>query len=435
MTALIAGLVVGVFALPPNFVEPAPALVYTPDASGPRVSAVPLGGGAGGRAPWKFTVSFRCEDQTVDGSFSARVGRDGRFEEKTERLVTHADAGSDTDVAVRGRLTESGARGTIDAHARAYDNAGTTFECTKRGIKWQAAAETDPAARRVDGFFPTDAEAVSVSSDAVFVDKDRGDKASVVRRLDPRTGKPTWARRVGDADRLAAGTERVWVADAARGRVLGLDARTGAIKSTTDVGPGNFDAIAPGANQPVAIAPDGVWVATAQGLLRLDPATGARTEQLPVGAVEGVVAGPNGLITAAAVPGPDGRPAAARLVRLDPVTREVAAETQIDDPPDLLAFAAGADAVVVGRFDDSPVRLDPVTLARLGPLDVVADGNDVTAAPPGTWIATTDGLVAIDGSGSAVLRVRGVRGALAASGTTVWVLDRGAGGLVRVQGG
>ena len=318
---------------------------------------------------------------------------------------------------------------------RAYDNAGTTFECTKRDIEWHAAAETDPAARRVDGFFPTDAEAVSVTSDAVFVDKDRGDKASVVRRLDPRTGKPTWARRVGDADRFAAGTERVWVADAARGRVLGLDARTGAIKSTTDVGPGNFDTIAPGANQPVAITPDGVWVATAQGLLRLDPATGARTEQLPVGAVEGVVAGPNGLITAAAVPGPDGRPAAARLVRLDPVTRQVAAETQIDDPPDLLAFAAGADAVIVGRFDDSPVRLDPVTLARLGPLDVVADGNDVTAAPPGTWIATTDGLVAIDGSGSAVLRVRGVRGALAASGTTVWVLDRGAGGLVRVRGG
>ena len=141
----------------------------------------------------------------VNGSFSTRVGRDGRFEEKTERRVTHADAGSETEVAVRGRLTESGAQGTIDAHARAYDNAGTTFECSKRGIEWQAAAETDPAARRVDGFFPTDAEAVSVTSDAVFVDKDRGDKASIVRRLDPRTGKTRWSRRLGDTDRLAAG--------------------------------------------------------------------------------------------------------------------------------------------------------------------------------------------------------------------------------------
>ena len=35
MTALIAGLVVGVFALPPSFVKPAPALVYTPGATGP----------------------------------------------------------------------------------------------------------------------------------------------------------------------------------------------------------------------------------------------------------------------------------------------------------------------------------------------------------------------------------------------------------------
>jgi hypothetical protein len=435
MTALAAALVVGALALPPASAEPAPALVYTPGATGPRLSAVPLGGGSGGRAPWKFTLSFRCDDQTVDGSFSTRVDRDGRFEEKTGRLVTHADVGSDTEVTVRGRLTDSRAQGTIDAHARAYDNAGTTFECTKRGIEWQAAAERDPASQRVDGFLPTDADAVSVTSDAVFVDKDRGDKASIVRRLDPRTGKPMWSRRVGDADHLAAGTDRVWVADAARGRVLGLDARTGAIKSTTDVGPGNFDAIAPGANQPIAITSDGVWVATAQGLLRLDPATGARAQQLPVGAVEGVVAGRNGLLTASAVPGPDGRPAAARLVRLDPVTREVAAEAQLDDPPDLLAFATGADAVVVGRFDDSPVRLDPSTLAQLGPVDVVAVGNDVTAAPTGTWIATEEGLVAIDGSGSPVLRVRDVRGALAANDTTVWVLDRGAGGLVRVQGG
>jgi hypothetical protein len=80
------------------------------------VSAVPLGGGL---APWKFTVSFRCEGQTVDGSFSTRVGRDGRFEEKTGRLVTRADAGSDTEVTVRGPLTDNGAQGTIDAHARA----------------------------------------------------------------------------------------------------------------------------------------------------------------------------------------------------------------------------------------------------------------------------------------------------------------------------
>jgi hypothetical protein len=76
-----------------------------------------------------------------------------------------------------------------------------------------------------------------------------------------------------------------------------------------------------------------------------------------------------------------------------------------------------------------------VTLAQLGPVDVVADGNDVTAAPPDTWIATKHGLVAIDASGSRVLRVRDVKGALAANGKTVWVLDRGAGSLVRVQGG
>jgi hypothetical protein len=227
----------------------------------------------------------------------------------------------------------------------------TTFECTKRGISWEAAAETDPVARRADGFFPTDAEAVSVTSDAVFVDEDRGDKASVVRRLDPRTGKTMWARRVGDADRIAAGTERVWVADAARGRVLGLDVRTGTIKSTTDVGPGNFDAIARARTSRSRPPP------TACGWRR---------------------------------------------------HRVCSASTRRPAPGSSSSRSARSKVWSRGRAGSSRLRPSP---------------------------DPTDGLAAIDGSGSTVLRVRGIRGALAESGATVWVLDRGAGGLVRVQGG
>jgi PQQ-like domain len=434
LTTLLAGLVAAALALPTTAVPP-PAVVYVPTGSGPSVTAVPLGGGSGGRAPWKITVSFRCEDQTVDGSFSTGVGRDGRFEQETRRLVTRADAGSDTDVTVRGRLTDRGAEGTIDAHARAYDNAGTTFECTKRGIDWQATAESEPAAQRVDGFFWTKGEAVAVTADAAFVDEDRGDKPSVVRRLDPGSGKVSWSRKVGDADRVAADADRVWVANGAKGKVVGLDARTGKVVATTGVGPGNFDAIRPFAAQPIALTAGDVWVATAQGLARIDPATGARAEVLPVGAVEGVVSGSTGLIAAAAVPGPDGRPVAAQILRIDPASRQVTAQVQIDELPDLLAVAAGGDAITIARLDKELTRFDPLTLAPLGPVDVVSDGTDVTPAPPGTWVSTRDGLVAVDGSRAPAVRVRGVRGALAANGTTVWVLDRGAGGLVRVQGG
>jgi hypothetical protein len=408
--------------------------VYTPTGSGPRVTAVPLGSGSGARAPWKLTVSFRCEDQAVDGSFSTRVGRDGRFEQETRRLVTHADAGSDTEVTVRGRLTDRGAEGTIDAHARAYDNAGTTFECTKRGIDWQSTAESDPDAQRVDGFFRTNGDALAVTADAVFVDEDRGDKPSVVRRLDPRSGKVAWARKVGDADRVAAGADRVWVANGGRGEVVGLDARTGKVVATTSIGPDNFDGIPPFAAQPIALTADGVWVATAQGLIRLDPATGARAEELAVGAIEGVVSGPTGLIAAAAVPGPDGEAVASQILRIDPASRQVTAQVQVDELPDRIALAAGGDAITIARLDEQVTRFDPLTLAPLGPVDVVSDGTDVTPAPPGTWVSTQDGLVAVDGSGAPAVRVRGVRGALAANGTTVWVVDRGAGGLVRVQG-
>ena len=66
---------------------------------------------------------------------------------------------------------------------------------------------------------------------------------------------------------------------------------------------------------------------------------------------------------------------------------------------------------------------------------MIASGTNITSASPGAWAETGDGLVAIDESGTPVLRVRGITGELAATGNTIWVLDPGASGLVRVQGG
>jgi len=205
--------------------------------------------------------------------------------------------------------------------------------------------------------------------------------------------------------------------------------------SSTEVGPGRFDAIAPGAKQPIAVTVDAVWVATAQGLMRLDPATGERTEQVPVGAVEGVAAGPSCVIAAVAVPGAEGRPVATRIARIDPTTGVVIAEAQLDEVPDLVAVAADATAITVAPFEKRLARFDAQTLAPLDALEVIASGANITSALPGAWAETGDGLVAIDESGALVLRVRGIAGELAATGSTIWVLDHGAGGLVRVQGG
>lgn len=413
-----------------------PPIAYAPGADGPRVTIVPLGAASGGRAPWKVQVSFRCEGQTVAGALAVRVDRGGRFEAQTKRLVTEADAGSDTDVSIRGRLSESAARGSIDAHARAYDNAGTTFECSKDGIKWRAEATSEPGSERVESFLPTAADALAVTTEAVFVDEDHGDKPSTVKRLDPQTGKTKWSRRVGDADQVAAGAERVWVANGAKGRVLGLDARTGRVVSTTSVGPGNFDAIAPGTPQPIAVTVDAVWVATAGGLVRLDPSTGQERARVAVGGAETVVAGPSGVVTAVAVPGADGRPVSSRVVRVDPTTSQAVAEATTDKLPDSFRIAAGGDAITLADGDDEPiVRLDPDTLAPLAPTDVVADGGGVAAATPGTWVSTPDGLVALDASGVPVVRVRGITGEIGAARNTVWVLDTGAGGVVRVRAG
>ncbi len=100
-----------------------------------------------------------------------------------------------------------------------------------------------------------------------------------------------------------------------------------------------------------------------------------------MGAAETVVAGPTSIVTAVAVPGPDGRPVASRIVLVDPAT------------------------------------------------------NQVVAAGSGTLASTPDGLVALNASGAVVARVRGITGELAAGRDTVWVLDPGADGLVRVRAG
>jgi hypothetical protein len=69
MIALLGSLLVWAFAITPvSAAAASPPVVYAPADSGPSVTAVPLGGGSSGRAPWKVTVSFRCDDQTVDGS-------------------------------------------------------------------------------------------------------------------------------------------------------------------------------------------------------------------------------------------------------------------------------------------------------------------------------------------------------------------------------
>jgi PQQ-like domain len=412
-----------------------PPIAYAPAADGPRVTMVPLGGASGGRAPWKVQVSFRCEGQTVIGALAVRVDRGGRFEAQTKRLVTKADVGSDTDVTMRGRLSDTAAEGTIDAHARAYDNAGTTFECTKDNIGWRADSRSESGAERIESFLPTGADALAVTPEAVFVDEDHGDNPSVVKRLDPQTGKTKWSRRVGDADRVVANAERVWVASGAKGEVLGLDARTGRVVATTSVGPGSFDAIAPGTPQPIAVTADAVWVATAGGLVRLDPSTGQEQARVAVGAAETVVAGPSGVVTAVAAPDAEGRSLASRVVRVDPTTNQAVAETTFDKRSVSFHLAAAADAITLADADEPLVRLDPETLSPLAPTDVVADGGGVVDAAPGTWVSTPDGLVALDASGAPVLRVRGITGEIGAAGDTVWVLDTGARGVVRVRAG
>ena len=214
-------------------------------------------------------------------------------------------------------------------------------------------AEADPAAPRVDGFLPADADAVSVTSDAVFVDKDRGDKASIVRRLDPRTGKPMWSRSVGDADLLVAGEERVWIADAARGRVLGLDRAPGRLSPRRTSAPATSMRSRRG---PTSRSPS---PRTACGWRRRRVCSASTPRRAPGPSSSGrrgrrVVAGPSGLITAAAVPGlTDGLPPPVSCAsirsraRWRPKRRSTIPPTSSRSPPARMRWSCG-------RVDASP---------------------------------------------------------------------------------
>jgi hypothetical protein len=207
--------------------------------------------------------------------------------------------------------------------------------------------------------------------------------------------QPTVALRVqlgGQPEDAVLAGGSLWVTDF-EGRVLRVDRTSGEVTGRTAV-IGNPRSIAAGA--------DGLWV-TSPGLTqgagsvvsRIDPASGRVVDRLRVGGhVEAVAAGAGGVWLV------DARHR--RLVRTDPSSHE---------------------------------RTARVPFARAG---------TVAATESTLWAIGDDGaLVAVDGVSLAVHRLRGAvafghgpaENTLAADGTGAWVVGRGDGTVLQIEGG
>jgi outer membrane protein assembly factor BamB len=403
---------------------------YTSSGAGVTADLLPLDVPNGIRGTWRLHLGFRCNGQHVTGSTVVHVDADGRFETRTDSLITEADYGSETDTTIKGRLRSDAASGTIDSYARAYDNDGTTAECTRDGIAWEAASTPRPDLARVVRYVPAPgAEVMAASDDAVFFGKDDGNTSGQVWRVDS-AGHAVWKRRAGIVTDLLVDGDRLWIADAGRGEVVALDLATGKRLLSTKVAPAHFDGIS--TTEPLAQTADAILVATSDGVVRVDRETGTVLSRIGSGTMVTVAAGGSGVFAIQTDVDSEGHYTDGRLLRLDEATGDVLGTRQLSSP--FGALAVLDDAVAVAGGQGVVELLDPATLEPRATPGVKTDGG-IVAAAPGLWVTTSGAVRVLNGAAAPVERIRGMTGSLTTAPGIVWVLDDGSSGAIGLRAG
>ena len=405
------------------------------EGSDASVRLMAVGNRPDGRPLVVAEATFACEELELEGTVLIPVKRDGSFRVESNQfgLTGGGTDEVDAEVELRGRFSGSRVEGTITAEAEAFDNAGTTGTCDEE-IDWDARAGASNAAlERIDATVRLEAgpAVVAAAPDAAYVATTSSDgEAPPLHRVDAATDEVAWQVETGtEIAALAATTAAVWAVDSEGTSLRRIDARTGLPVAVVTLG------------EPVASAPSiaaddtAVWVA-AGDLYRIDPATNAvvATIDLGEGSDDTVLAlGAGAVYVAIDASSPDD---VSRLVRVDPATNTVV--TEVEGAGDLVALAAGDDALWAAPFFEDVRRLDPTTLVEHGAVDVEA--HALAAASPGVWMLTERGVTAYDGADPDQAAVRipllgGDFGTLAANGNTVWVWDARLGTLTRVEAG
>ncbi len=217
---------------------------------------------------------------------------------------------------------------------------------------------------------------------------------------------------VGSPAGVAYGDGSVWAVNSTEGSLSRINPATHAVVEQIPVGS------APSA---VTITRDGnVWVANSGDgtVSRINAAAGRAVQTIRVGNLPVAIAsGPNGVWVANQ--GDD------TVDQIDPATGTVTRTVQVGGRP--AGIAAGRDAVWVANAEDGTVtRIDPATGQPTGPVSVGSGPAGIAITPTAVWVANSLDLTVskIDpatGTVTGTLRVGDGPSAIAAANNAIWV--------------
>jgi YVTN family beta-propeller protein len=257
------------------------------------------------------------------------------------------------------------------------------------------------------------AVAVSVVVTRPWAGGPAGLPGNTVGLIDTSGGRVGAAVSVGSPAGLAYGDGSVWVVDATEGTVSRINPATHAVVQQIPVGS------APSA---VAVTAGNVWVTNSGDgtVSRINAAANVMVHDTPVGNLPVAIAsGPSGVWVANQ--GDD------TVNRIDPATGKVTRKVQVGGHPD--GIAVGPDAVWVANGEDGTVtRIDPATGQPSGPLPVGSGPAGIAVTPAAVWVANSLDLT-VSKINPATDRVTDLidvgdgPGAIVATGDALWVSD------------
>ena len=195
-------------------------------------------------------------------------------------------------------------------------------------------ARVDPRRRAVTAVIAlplrSNGNRLASTPSAVWVTDPAEGALSRIWRVDPATNRPLGRPLRAGEEPLAieAVDGAVWSANHDDGTLRRLDAATGALRGTVDLG------VEP---HGMAIAHGAIWVADAHhhAVLRVDPGSGRTVARIPVGFEPGPLAATRSAVWVATPPDPD--LAAGSLARIDPAGNRVTATVSVDGQATALA--------------------------------------------------------------------------------------------------
>ena len=242
--------------------------------------------------------------------------------------------------------------------------------------------------------------------------------------IDSAGGRVGAAVAVGSPDGLAYGDGSVWAVNGTDGTVSRIDPATHAVVQQIPVG------VNPAA---VTVTGGDVWVTNSGDgtVSRINAAAGAVVQTITVGNIpDAIASGPSGIWVA--------DQGDATVDRIDPATGRVTMrDIPVGGHPD--GIAVGPDAVRVANGQDGTVtRIDPATGQPGGPLPVGAGPEGIAVTPDAVWVAnsldlTVARLDPATGRVTATIGVGDGPGAIAAASDGVWVSDEFGATLDRID--